>query len=318
MKKAAQFLRSNYILIFALVFAIVPLVLRNNYYIYVMNRGFANAIAVLGLVILYGIGGQISLGHVAFFAIGAYTSAILSLTYNVPVYFSILIGIFFSCLFGVLLSIPAFKLSGPFLAISTVAFGEIIRIIILNAESLTGGPYGLNKIPDLSLFGITVKEDIHWYYLLLLVAVLFAIIGIRLKRSHIGRALYAIKDDEIAAEVMGVNIRSMKRLAFVNAAFFAGTSGALYAHFSGFLGAELVAQDVSFNLFSMAVLGGTDSIVGGVWSGMVLTIAPEAMRFLQEYYIMILNLLVLLVVLVPWTKVIDSVKEKYSAKSKVV
>jgi len=303
-------IKSQPVSFFIVFFLILPLLLDNNYAVYVVNRGFTNVIAIIGLIILYGIAGQISLGHAAFFAIGAYSSAILSATYNVPVPIAMLFSIFISCIFGMLLSIPAFKLSGPFLSICTVAFGEIIRQLVLNMEWLTGGPYGFNNIPPLTVFGYRIRAEIIWYYILFLLTIVMAVVGIRIKRSHFGRALYAIKEDEIAAEVMGINIRWMKRFAFISSAFFAGLAGALYSHFAGFLSQEIVAGEQSFNLFTMAVLGGTDSIVGGLWSGVALTAAPEIMRFLQEYYILILNFIVLLVVLIPWGNIFENLKNK--------
>lgn len=302
-------IESKYLLLFAFFFLVLPLFLNNNYAVYVVTRGFTNAIAVIGLLILYGIAGQISLGHVAFFAIGAYGSAIFSSTLKLPVPLAMLMGILVACLFGILLSVPAFKLSGPFLSICTVAFGEVIRQLIINLEWLTGGPYGFNNIPPLRILGTPVRDARVWYYILLVFLLLMAVAGIRIKKSHFGRALYAIKEDEIAAEVMGIHIRRMKTFAFINAAFFAGFAGALYAHFAGYLSQEIVAGDQSFNLFSMVVLGGTDSVVGTLWSGVALTVAPEIMRFLQEYYIMILNFIVLLVVLVPWGKLFGRLRD---------
>lgn len=307
-------LKKRTLLLFAAFFLILPLFLPNSYTVYVVNRGFTNAIAVIGLVILYGIAGQISLGHVAFFAVSAYCSAICSATYELPVIVSMLLGILCSCVFGVLLSIPAFKLSGPFLSICTVAFGEVIRQLIINLEELTGGPYGFYNIPPVDFFGAAIRNERVWYFILLALVVILAACAVRIKKSYYGRALYAIQEDELAAQVMGINIRRMKRFAFINAAFFAGIAGALYAHYAGFLSQELVAADQSNLLFSMTVLGGTDSIIGGLWSGVALTTAPEVMRFLQTYYIMILYLIVLLVVLVPWEKLWSKIKSRFTKK----
>ena len=309
-------LKKRTLLLFAAIFLILPLFLPNSYAVYVVNRGFTNAIAVIGLVLLYGIAGQISLGHVAFFAIGAYCSAIFSATYQLPVFLSMILGVLCSCIFGILLSIPAFKLSGPFLSICTVAFGEVIRQMIINLEGLTGGPYGFYNIPPVEIMGKAIRSETVWYFILLVLVVVLAACAVRIKNSYYGRALYAIQEDELVAEVMGINIRWMKRFAFINAAFFAGIAGALYAHYAGFLSQELVASNQSNLLFSMTVLGGTDSIIGGLWSGVALTVAPEIMRFLQEYYIMILYLIVLLVVLVPWDKLWSKIAGKFSKKSK--
>jgi len=322
MKKYWYQIKSKPIVLFSLVFLILPLFLNNDYAVYVANRGLANATAVIGLILLYGIAGQISLGHVAFFAIGAYSTAILSATHSVPVPIAMMCGILISCIFGIFLSIPSFKLSGPFLSICTVAFGEVIRQLVINMEWLTGGPYGFYHIPKLVVFGYSISDVHTWYYILLAVAVLMAVVGNRIKHSHYGRALYAINEDEIAAEVMGINIRRMKRFAFICSSFFAGLAGVLYAHFAGYLSQDLVLSDNSYNLFTMAVLGGTDSILGGLWTGVGLTAAPEIMRFLQVYYMLILYFIVLLVVLVPWSKITKDVKDiinyKFLHKSKAV
>ncbi|HHY47864.1 MAG TPA: branched-chain amino acid ABC transporter permease [Firmicutes bacterium] len=279
--------------------AVFPWLLPNQYYIYVFNRGFANAIAVLGLVVLFGLGGQISLGHVAFFAIAAYTSAILAMKLALPPLLTIACGVVFASIWGALLSIPAFRLSGPFLAICTVAFGEVVRLLIVNWIDLTNGPYGLNNIPPVKIAGHAITKDIAWYYVLLGFTAIAAVVATRLKHSYIGRALMAIREDETAAEIMGVKVRRFKMVAFVSAAFFAGVAGALYAHFSGYLSPESLTGEQSSNFFSMAVVGGLDSIIGGIFSGVALTLLPELMRFLQEYYMMIYSLLVLIIVLFP-------------------
>lgn len=306
------------LLLFIIFFLILPFFLSNDYAVYVVNRGFTNAIAVIGLVILYGIAGQISLGHVAFFAVSAYCSAICSATCGLPVFVSMALGVLLSCIFGVLLSFPAFKLSGPFLSICTLAFGEVVRQLIINLEGLTGGPYGFYNIPPVKIMGTAIRAEKIWYFILLVLLVLLATCAVKIKKSYYGRALYAIQEDELVARIMGINIRWMKRFAFINAAFFAGVAGALYAHFAGFLSQELVAADQSNLLFSMTVLGGTDSIIGSLWSGVALTVAPEIMRFLQTYYIMILYLMVLLVVLVPWDKVWDRIKSKFGKEKAVI
>lgn len=306
------------LLLFIIFFLILPFFLSNDYAVYVVNRGFTNAIAVIGLVILYGIAGQISLGHVAFFAVSAYCSAICSATCGLPVFVSMALGVLLSCIFGVLLSFPAFKLSGPFLSICTLAFGEVVRQLIINLEGLTGGPYGFYNIPPVKIMGTAIRAEMIWYFILLVLLVLLATCAVKIKKSYYGRALYAIQEDELVARIMGINIRWMKRFAFINAAFFAGVAGALYAHFAGFLSQELVAADQSNLLFSMTVLGGTDSIIGSLWSGVALTVAPEIMRFLQTYYIMILYLMVLLVVLVPWDKVWDRIKSKFGKEKAVI
>ncbi|NMB15647.1 MAG: branched-chain amino acid ABC transporter permease [Firmicutes bacterium] len=288
------------------VLAVAPFFLPNRYYIYIFNRGFANALAVIGLVILFGMGGQISLGHIAFFTLGAYTSAIFSVKLALPPAAAMPAGVVVASIWGAFLSVPAFKLSGPFLSICTVAFGEVVRLLTINLVSLTNGPYGFYGIPSLSLFGRRIGSEKAWYYLPWTLLGLAILAAVRLKRSYIGRALAAIREDETAAEVMGINVRAMKTLAFVCAAFCAGLAGGLYAHMSGFLSPESFTGEQSFSLFSMTVVGGQESVLGGVAAGVALTLLPELMRFLQEYYIMIFSLIVLLIVLLP----LESIKER--------
>lgn len=310
-------LKLNWMIVTLLIFIILPVFMPNNYYVYVFDRGIVNAIAAMGLVILFGIAGQISLGHVAFFAISAYTSAILAIRFGWSPLLTIPIGTLLSCIWGALLSIPSFKLSGPFLSISTVAFGEVVRLLVINWEPLTNGPYGLYKIPPVVIAGVAIVKDVHWYYIFLGLVFILAIAGLRLKHSYLGRALAAIREDEVAAEIMGVDVRRMKTLAFVIAAFYAGVSGGLYAHFAGYLSPEIITGEQSFNLFSMAVVGGQESILGSIWAGVALTVAPEMMRFLQEYYIMIFSLIVLLVVLLPWESLMDKFRARFGTRKEV-
>ncbi|MGI6037144.1 MAG: branched-chain amino acid ABC transporter permease [Limnochordia bacterium] len=296
---------------------VIPLLLPNQYYVYVFNRGLINAIAVLGLVLLFGLAGQISLGHVAFFSVAAYTSAILTMKVGLPVLCSMVIGTVLAGICGALLSIPAFQLTGPFLAICTVAFGEVVRLLILNWVDLTNGPYGLHMIPPLRVGSLRVTSEYLWYYVLLFLTVGVALVAWRIRYSYIGRAFMAIREDETAADIIGVDVRKYKTIAFVSAAVFAGIAGALYAHLSGFLSPESLTGQESNNFFSMAVVGGSDSIFGGILAGVSLTLLPELMRFLQEYYMMIYGLLVLIIVLFPPDKgqaILDWLQRPFSSR----
>nr|WP_122011641.1 branched-chain amino acid ABC transporter permease [Maliibacterium massiliense] len=325
--KCLQWLKKNMTLVVMLLLLLFPFVFSvmrqsggtQDFLIYIFDRGFLNAIAVIGLVILYGFTGQVSLGNMAFFAIGAYTSAILSIQLGLPVMVSVCGGILLASLFGAMISIPSFKLTGPFLSISTVAFGEIVRLLAINLVSLTGGPSGTLNIPGINVktkyigyLGMT--NNFIWYLLLLAVVVLVGIAANRIKKSQYGRAFYAIKEDEVAASLMGVNVRRMKTISFTFAAFFSGVAGALFAHFLGYLSPDMFASAQSFNLFSMAVLGGSDSVIGGTLCALAVTLAPEVLRFLQEYYMMILNIIILIVVLVPWKKYSERIRAWYKEK----
>ncbi|MGI6005820.1 MAG: branched-chain amino acid ABC transporter permease [Christensenellales bacterium] len=320
-------LRRHWAFTVALLFLLCPFVFSvfsssgsQDFLIYIFDRGFINAIAVIGLVILYGLTGQVSLGNMAFFALGAYTSAILSIHAGVPVMLSVIGGIMVASVFGALISIPSFKLTGPFLSITTVAFGEIIRLLAINLVPLTGGPSGTIGVPGIALSKtkyigyLAMSPDFVWYFILLAFVVLSGVIGTRIKHSQYGRAFYAVKEDEVAAALMGVNVRRMKTISFTFAAFLSGVAGALFAHFSGFLSPDMFGSAQSFNLFSMTVLGGSDSVLGGALSAVAVTLAPEVLRFLQEYYMMILNIIILIVVLVPWKHYTQRVKDRWMKK----
>ena len=316
MKQLLNICKKQKIIIFAVVFLVLPFIVANDYWTYIFNRGFANAIAVIGLVILYGMTGQVSLGNMAFFAIGAYTSAVLTVLCHVPTPITILAGILTASIFGALISLPSFKLTGPFLSISTVAFGEIVRLVILNLYTVTGGPSGMNNIPTNNLFGLSTANVTIWYFILFVVLLIAGFVGVRIKNSHYGRAFYSVKEDEIAASLVGVRVKKMKTVSFTFAAFLCGVAGALYAHFSGFLSPDSFASAQSFNMFSMAVMGGTDSVIGSLWSSVSMTLAPELLRFLKEYYMLFLNLLILLVLLIPWNKQADKLKTRWIQKTK--
>ncbi|WP_343210504.1 branched-chain amino acid ABC transporter permease [Anaerolentibacter hominis] len=314
-KKIKGFLKQHSLFIFFLLFLALPALLPNNYTVYVANRGLTNAIAVLGLAVLYGMTGQITLATMSYFAIGAYTAAVLQMTFHVNSVAAMLFGILMTTLWGIILSIPSFKLSGPFLTISTVAFGEIVKTALINMVPLTNGPSGLSDIPPVSVFGMKIATDKVWYYIILCILLLMGIAVIRLKRSNYGRAFYSVKDDELAASLMGVRVKKMKTIAFSTAAFLAGTAGVMYAHFAGFLAPGDFAQQFSANVFSMVVLGGGDAVLGGICSALGVTALPEILRFMQEYYIMVFNMVILVYLLTPWNKIGDWLREKTGRKS---
>ena len=308
MSKVFKLTKNRVVLILVLVVALLPNIMPNNYFLYIADRALVNAIAVLGLVVLYGMTGQINLASMSFFALGAYTSAVAQMTFQVGPVVSTFLGILMATIWGIIISIPSFRLTGPFLTISTVAFGEIVRIAFLNMVTLTNGPTGLNQIPRLVVFSHTVSSFREWYYILFVLVILAGIACLRLKDSHIGRAFYAIKDDELAASLMGVNVRLTKTIAFTFSAFLAGIAGTMYARLSGYLNPNDFAQHYSNSIFSMAVLGGGDKVVGTVIAAIFVTALPEALRFMQEYYIMFFNIIILFYLLAPWAKIADLLK----------
>lgn len=280
-----------------------PLMEQNEYRLFVINRGLIHAILASGLVFLTGFAGQISLGQAGFYAIGAYTSAILSTTYGVPIPLSVVAGVAFSILAGLLVSIPSFKLKAFFLSLVTIAFGLIVHRLIVNMQGLTGGTNGFFGIPPMRVGGAMFTSNMH-YYLFLLVLAGTVVAMYHIKRSHLGRAMFAINDDEVAAESCGVSARKAKVFAFAFSGALAGLAGALYAHFAGFLTPEPFVFFESSKFVGMAVVGGLRHLWGGVIGGIGLTLLPELLRFpyagWENYYLLFAaTITILFVVFLP-------------------
>jgi len=285
--KLAFLKRLGPIPIIFLALALIPLTGLPAYQFYILERGMQNALVVLSLVVLLGYTGQLSLGQSGLVAVGAYAYGILCVNYGVPPWVSLAIAPVISGLVGLVLGVPSFKLTGPFLAVSTLAFSEIVRILILNNEKLTGGPFGLNRIPTL-LGGLSL------YYFMLVVAFLAAVATLRLSRSHIGLAFKAIREDEVTAEVMGVHVRRFKLLAFVISSVLAGLSGVFFANLAGYLNPDSFTANESSTYLLMVVLGGMSNVTGGVVSAFAVTSLPEVLRFMARYRMVVYALILLL------------------------
>jgi branched-chain amino acid transport system permease protein len=253
----------------------------------------------LGLNIVVGYAGLLDLGYIAFYAVGAYLYALLASPHfglHLPFWALLPLGAAVAGLFGLLLGAPTLRLRGDYLAIVTLGFGEIIRIFLNNLNApvnITNGPQGVNLIDPIviggfsfsqsrTIFGVNVIGVYSYYYLFLILTLFIIFVSIRLQHSRIGRAWVAIREDEVAAEAMGINARNLKLLAFAMGASFAGISGGLFAGFQGFISPE------SFNLFEsviilcMIVLGGMGNIPGVILGAVLLTVFPEALRYIGE------------------------------------
>ena len=241
--------------------AVFPFLFK-NYYVYVANYIAINVIVVMGLNILVGYTGQISLGHAGFFAIGAYGTITLMTLAHLPFLLALfLAGLAAACL-GFLLGLPALRLEGPYLAIATVGFGVSITQVIGKIE-MFGGRQGLNA-PDLTIGPWNLDTDRDFYYLVMVITVLLFIFARNLIKTKVGRAFIAIRDADIAAETMGVNLLYYKTLAFAVSAFYAGIGGGLYAFVLRFIEPELFSLFMSVMFLTMAVVGGLGSVMGPI------------------------------------------------------
>ena len=275
-----EFFNKHKTAVLALVFvAFVVVCLLDPYYTFIATRSCVNAIAVIGVVIISGYTRQIHLGQAAFIGIGSYVSALLMIRLGVNFWLTIPAAIIVSALVGVLLGIPTLKLrDGPYLALVTQIFGEVIYVLLLNWEDLTGGSFGLSKIPYPEIGPISFQSK---SMLLVLTAVFLALaffVANRIAKSKLGRFFISIRESEAAAQSVGVNTMRYKIIAFTMSSAFGGLAGVFYAQCIGFLNPDQFRWQISLDLISMAIIGGLASLEGGVLGAIILTMLPELLR----------------------------------------
>jgi branched-chain amino acid transport system permease protein len=275
----------------------VPFVL-TGYHLQVAVMVGIFALLTLSLNVLSGYAGMISLGHAGFFLIGSYTSAILATRFGAPFPVSLAAAAAVTAASGLLLAIPALKLSGHFLAVITIAFGLILHLLSINLESITNGVSGISGIARPSIGSWSMKGDAAYYWMVLAVLALVCLLVSAYVRSGYGRALRALRDDEIAAGCMGVNVNLAKVHAFVVSAAIAGIAGCLYAHYVRYINPESFTLDISIRILIMMVVGGVGSILGSLVGAFVVYVLPESLRFLNDYYYLVFGFVVMLLMLV--------------------
>jgi len=275
------------ILILSLCLALFPLIVRSDYYLSLMIFMGINAIIVMGLSLLMGYAGQISLGHAAFFGIGAYCSGVLTVKFGFSIYTAFLAGTFLSSILAVAIAVPTLKLKGHYLAVATLGFGEIIYIIFNELLDITGGPSGLSGVPHLRILGFAIEGGIRYFYLVWGIVLLLLIFSLNIICSRVGRALRAIHGSDVAAEAMGIEVSRFKVHVFVLSAVYASIAGSLYAHFITFISPPTFGLFVSILLIMMVVIGGGGSIWGALLGAGVLTILPEYLRAFKDFDVLV-------------------------------
>lgn len=230
--------------------------------------------------------GLLTVANAAFMGIGAYTAGLLTVHNDTPFGVALFLGSLLPALIALLIGRPTLRLSGVYLAMATLAFGEVVRILILNAEGVTGGALGLNGIPQLT----------GWFEVALSVALALYVL-LRLAGSRFGRAMTAICQDEVATELMGLNVRAYKLFAFVAGGALAGLAGALNAHFTFFISPNEYGFERAVEILAMGVLGGTGSPWGAVLGGALITLLPELLRGLGHYRPLINGVILIVIIL---------------------
>jgi len=260
------------IVIVILIMLVFPF-LANRYYLTLANQVGIAVIGAIGLNILVGYTGQISLGQGGFMAVGAYTAAIMTIRLGMPWWASTIVACFMTALIGTIFGIPSLRLKGLYLAIATLAAQEIILWTVKNWNGLTGGVDAL-VVPNPMLFGIRMNTDFNFYWLVWILVVIVTIATVNLFRTHFGRAFIAIRDQDIAASVMGVDLFKYKLLAFAVSSFLVGLAGALTAHYRSIVTWERFTVDVSVTYLAMIIIGGLGSVTGSYLGATFMTLLP--------------------------------------------
>lgn len=277
--------------------ALVPRVLDNLYYLHILNLAGIYSLVIIGLNILSGYTGQVSMGQAGFFAVGTYVSALLMMNAGLPFWPAVLAAAAAAAACGVLIGVPSMKLSGPYLVLATVGFGEIVRLVLLNWTPVTRGAAGIVGIPVPSLFGFSIVTEEHFFYLIGATLLTGVYIARRMADSKIGRTYRAVREDELAAGAMGVNVNLYKISAFVVSAAYAGVAGALFGSFAGVASPDNFTFDDSVGFLCMSVVGGNCTVAGAVAGALALTVLSEVLRVFQGFRLIIYGTILIFTVI---------------------
>jgi branched-chain amino acid transport system permease protein len=265
------------------MFLILPLIL-HEYYLSIINLVSIAVVGALGLNILVGYTGQISIGHGAFMSVGAYTAANLVVRLDLPFWVALPAGGLMAAAVGAVVGIPSLRIKGLYLAIATLAGQLIIEWIINHVTWISGGVQASIQMPRPSLFGHEIATQTEMYFFLLFFVVLAVVGTMNLVRSRIGRAFIAIRDQDIAAEIIGIDIFRYKLVAFGISSFYAGVTGVLYTYYLGIANYEQFQINVSIDYLAMIIIGGLGSVLGSIFGAIFVTLLPIASRVFLETF----------------------------------
>lgn len=276
----------------------------NRYWSGILIVACINIVLATSLNLASGYLGQLTLGHAGFMSVGAYVSAILTLSFHTPFFISLLVGAIVAAVVGLIIGIPTLRLKGDYLCIITLAFNEIIRVIMLNLD-ITNGAKGLMGIPRYSSFTVVFISVCITIYCI------YSIV-----KSRQGRAMISIREDEIASELSGIPTSYYKIMAFAISAFFAGLAGGLYAHYMGMLVPKTFDYNKSVEILVMVVLGGLGNLKGSVIAAIVMTILPEFLREFADYRMLLYAIVLIAVMILKETNVSPRYKKLFSRQKK--
>jgi branched-chain amino acid transport system permease protein len=277
----------------AALIAVLPLIFPSGYYFRVAALVWISALAAIGLNILMGQAGQVSLGHAGFFGIGAYAVAIGPAHLGVPPWVALVLGAGLSGVLALVVGKPVLRLRGHYLAIATLGLGVLVAIVLTNESGWTGGPDGM-AVARLELFGWRARGVETWYWLTGVALLIGAWLALNLADTPTGRALRALHDSEVAARVVGIDVAAYKLRAFVIAAIYASFAGSLLALMNGFITPDQAGFLHSVELVTMVVVGGLGSVAGAIVGAAVLVTLPQLLTVFREYEHLVLGLLIML------------------------
>ena len=288
----------NWATVFLLLFlAICPFLTNQIYYLFVLNNICINVMLVLALNFILGLAGQVFMGTIAFFAIASYTSGLLFMYYGFGFWEALPFSIVVTSLFSLVIGIPTLRISGAYLALMSMGFIIVVGDILKNWMSFTGGPWGIPGIPRPTLGGFTFTENLHMFYLALGFVVLLSILAIIIEDSRYGLAFKAVRDDQLATELCGLNSTYVKVMAFTLCGAYTGIAGAFFASFNMYISPDVYTFEYNAIFMCMLVVGGLSSIPGSILGGTILTITIEILRPLKEKYVTVFALLIILILL---------------------
>lgn len=302
------------VIVIAALIVVLPFVLQSTFYLRVAALVFIFSIAVLGLNLLMGFAGQVSLGHAGFFGIGAYAVAIGPTHLGVPSWLSLIVGVTLAGLVAFVVGRPILRLKGHYLAVATLGMGLLIAMVFTNEARWTGGPDGM-PVPRLQLFDWTARGSITWYWISGVTLVIAALIAVNLIASPTGRTLRAIHDSEVASKVLGIDVARYKLLAFVLSAIYAALAGAYLALFDGLVTPATAGFLRSIEFVTMAVLGGLGSILGSIVGAAILTILPQVLTVFHDYEHIALGLIMIIFMIFLRAGTVPSLAALFARKS---
>jgi len=275
----------------------LPLLAINSYQHYLLDLILINIILAVGLNVVKGFAGQVTVGHIALMAIGAYTSAVLATKFGFPFWFALPSAMLVTAVAGAIVGIPSFRLEGAYLALATLGLAESVRIFV-SATDYLGASVGMSDIPPPDLFGYSLNTHLRYYYVVMPLALAGVYFSFCMLRSNIGRAFKALREDPLAAAATGINVRKYKTLAFVISALYAGAAGSLAAHMTpGFIHPNSYTLVEMVTVLLMVVLGGIGHIWGGIIGAIIVTIIYDLTRDYYQYQLLMFGMVIVLTVM---------------------